>query len=117
MSTMTITRRLVGPFVFALGLGAAVVAAQGVAAPVADAARRGDVDAVRALLKQGAKADVAQGDGMTALHWAAERGDLAMTELLLGAGASPKAGTRIGHYEPLHLARRAGHAAVVKALL
>jgi ankyrin repeat protein len=41
-------------------------------APVADAAMRGDVEAVRALVKQGADVNASQGDGMTALHWAAE---------------------------------------------
>ena len=44
---------------------------------VADAAMKGDRDAVRALLKQGADVSAAKGDGMTALHFAAERGDAA----------------------------------------
>ena len=45
--------------------------------PVADAAMRGDVETVRSLLKDGADVNAAQGDGMTALHWAAERGSVA----------------------------------------
>ena len=36
---------------------------------------RGDTSAVRLLLKQGADVNAAQGDGMTALHWAAMHGD------------------------------------------
>ena len=44
-------------------------------APVADAAMRGDTAQVRALIKQGADVNASQGDGMTALHWAASRGD------------------------------------------
>ena len=44
-------------------------------APVADAAQARDRRAVRALLKQGADVNAAQGDGMTALHWAAMNGD------------------------------------------
>ena len=84
---------------------------------VADAAMKGDRDAVRALLKQGADVSAAKGDGMTALHFAAERGDAAMTDMLVYAGANVSAVTRIGHYTPLHLASRAGNAAVVQALI
>jgi hypothetical protein len=43
--------------------------------PVADAAARGDIATVRDLLRDGVDVNDAQGDGMTALHWAAERGD------------------------------------------
>jgi ankyrin repeat protein len=84
---------------------------------VADAAMKGDRDAVRALLKQGADVSAAKGDGMTALHFAAERGDAAMTEILVYAGANVAAVTRIGHYTPLHIASRAGNAAVVQLLV
>ena len=86
-------------------------------APVADAAMRGDVEAVRELLAAGADVNAAQGDGMTALHWAAERGDAELAAMLLYAGASPEPVTRIGHYTPLHLASRVGSAPVVEAIL
>ena len=85
--------------------------------PVADAAMRGDIEAVRALVAQGADVNSAQGDGMTALHWAAERGDDALARLLVRAGASVRAVTRLGDYTALHLASRAGRAAVVSTLL
>ena len=85
--------------------------------PVADAAMRGDRDAVRGLLKQGADASAAQGDGMTPLHWAADRGDLAITEMLVYAGANVAAVTRIGQYTPLHLASKGGSVQVVQALV
>src|SRR5260370_18960177 len=75
--------------------------------PVADAAMRGDRDTVRALLKQGADVGAAHGDGMTALHWAAERGDAELAEMLLYAGANLAAVTRIGQYTPLHLPSKA----------
>jgi len=85
--------------------------------PVAAAAARGDIERVRELLRDGADVNAPQGDGMTALHWAAARNDRPLAELLIYAGASLDAGTRIGHYQPLHIASREGHAAVVGALL
>jgi len=85
--------------------------------PVADAAMRGDRETVRALLQKGVDVNASRGDGMTALHWAAERGDAEMAEMLLYAGANPKAVTRIGQYTPLHVAARGGHTAVVDKLL
>ena len=101
----------------ALALVGVLSAAVAPDSPLADAARRDDVSAVRALLQQGADVNAAQGDGMTALHWASERGNTEMVELLLHAGASVHAITRIGGYTPLHLASRVGHAPVVGALL
>jgi len=86
-------------------------------APVADAAARGDLEAVRRLLREGADVNASQGDGMTALHWAAERGDAELADVLLYAGARVDAGTRIGHYTPLHLASRGAGATVVEVLL
>jgi ankyrin repeat protein len=85
--------------------------------PVADAARQGDIDAVKALLKDGADVNAAMGDGMTALHWAAERGDLELTNVLLYAGANVAAVTRVGQYTPLHIAARTGNTGIVKGLL
>ena len=86
-------------------------------APVADAAARGDLEAVRHLLRDGADVNAPQGDGMTALHWAAEHDDPELVDVLLYAGARLDAGTRIGHYTPLHLAARGARATVVRMLL
>jgi len=86
-------------------------------APIADAAMQGDASVVRRLIAQGANVNAAQGDGMTALHWAAERGDSAIANMLLRAHANVKAVTRIGNYTPLHIASKSGSGAVVRALL
>ena len=85
--------------------------------PVVDAAKRGDVAALRELIRQGADPNQAYGDGMTALHWAAERSEVQLATLLLAAGGDVHAGTRIGRYTPLHIASRAGSAPVIQVLL
>ena len=86
-------------------------------APVAEAAARGDRDAVKALLKKAADVNAAQGDGMTALHWAAMNGDLELTQMLIVAGANVRATTRLGSYTPLYLASQQGHGPVIEALI
>jgi ankyrin repeat protein len=86
-------------------------------AQVADAAMRGDIEAVRGLLQGGADVNAAQGDGMSALHWAADHGDVEMVVVLLYAGAQVEGTTRIGEYTPLHIASRGAHVEVVRALL
>jgi ankyrin repeat protein len=85
--------------------------------PLADAAMKHDVATVRKLLTQGVNVNAAQGDGMTALHWAAEYGDSALTAALLKAKANVKATTRIGGYTPLLVAVKTGSPAVVRLLL
>ena len=91
--------------------------AQASKAPVADAAMAKNAALLRQLLKGGADANASQGDGMSALHWAAMHGDAAMTEMLLVSGANPRATTRIGGFTPLHLASQAGKAAAVSPLV
>jgi len=86
-------------------------------ADVADAAKAKDAAAVKALLKTGADVNAAQGDGMTALHWAAANGDAALTQMLLSAGGNIRATTRLGGITPLLMASQNGHAQVVATLL
>jgi uncharacterized protein len=95
----------------------ALVQAQAGRSAVADAAMAKDVARVRQLLRTGADANHSQGDGMTALHWAASNGDAAMAEMLITAGANPRATTRIGGFTALHLASQAGREAAVPALV
>lgn len=84
---------------------------------VADAAERGDLDAVKRLIGKGADVNLAQGDGMSALHWAAARDRGDMVAVLVKAGAGLEAGTRIGGYTPLHVAAREGKTGSTRALL
>jgi len=102
-----------------LGLVSAVFLAAGATdeSRLAELAMEGRVDAVHTLLHAGADVDAAQGDGMTALHWAAYRDDLEMAKLLLGAEASTGVVTRVGAITPLILAAKNGSAPMVAALL
>src|SRR5215468_9637371 len=84
---------------------------------VANAAMRGDKEAVRTLIKQAADVNAAQGDGSTALHWAALKGDTEIAQMLLYAGANVRATTRIGGYTPLFMAAKSGASAVADVLL
>jgi len=85
-------------------------------APLADAVQHGDKKAVLALLKAHADVSAPQGDGATALHWAAYLDDVETTALLLGAGASAKAPNNYG-ITPLVLASKNGNAAIIDQLL
>jgi ankyrin repeat protein len=100
----------------ALGLSALIYAAAP-ATSVVDAAMHGNKDTVRALLKDGADVNTALGDGMTALHWAAQKGDVELAKMLLYAGANVKATTRVGGYTPLLIASRNGDASMVETLV
>jgi ankyrin repeat protein len=98
---------------------AVVVASLG-AAPVkseiADAAMRGDLAAVRALIAKKADVSAPQNDGTTALHWAVQRGNAELVNLLVRAGANVKAATREG-VTPLWLASQNGDPIALGALL
>src|SRR5579863_10180686 len=99
MQPIATIRRFGIPTFVAVVASAMVTYAQGpIATPVADAASHGDVATVQSLLKQGADASAAQGDGMTALHYAADSGNAALAAMLVHAGANVNAGTRLGHY-------------------
>ena len=84
---------------------------------IADAVMLRDHDGVRSLLKSGADVNASQGDGMTALHWAASLNDVDTAQMLLYAGANVRATTRLGGYSPLMLASKGGNEKIVAMLL
>src|ERR1700722_2646659 len=77
---------------------------------LATAAMQGDREAIRSLVKQHVDVNIAQGDGMTALHWAAYRNDIDMAKMLIAAGAGTNATTRIEGLTPLAIACTNGNA-------
>ena len=81
-----------------------------------DAVKRGDVGAVRTLLRAKSDANIADPDGTSALHWAVRRDDVAAAEALLAAGANARAANRYG-VTPLALASANGSAALIERLL
>jgi len=84
--------------------------------PLIAAVRNGDTQAVQALLKGHADVNGRQGDGATALHWAAHLDDLRTAQLLMRAGARAGAADDAGA-TPLYLACTNRSAAMVGALL
>lgn len=56
----------------------------------------GEVEVARYLLDVGVDPEAGTGTGMNALHWAANRGQLAVVELLLSRGVSTDALTMYG---------------------
>jgi ankyrin repeat protein len=98
-------------------LMAGMVSAASLDTRLADAAMNGDREGVRTLLRQKADVNATQGDGSTALHWAAYKDDLEMAKLLLAAGADVKAKTREGEITPFFMACSNGDAAMVEAML
>ena len=81
-----------------------------------DAVRSGDRETVTGLLESGLSASSAEPDGTAALHWASQRDDLSMVQLLLAFGAEVDAPNRYG-VTPLMLAVTNGSPLVVEALI
>jgi uncharacterized protein len=85
--------------------------------PLAEAAMRGDVEQVHALLDASTHdVDSAGRDGTPALHWLVRIGDRRAVDRLIAAGADVNATSRYG-LRPLHVAIEAGDAAMTRALL
>ena len=83
---------------------------------ILDAAKAGNREAVRLLVKQRAAVTAVEADGTTALHWAVRGGDIETVRLLVRAGANVKAANRYG-VTPLWLAATNGDASAIATLL
>jgi len=83
--------------------------------PLVVAAKQGDRDGLRALLRKG-DINAPEADGTTALHWASYRDDLESAELLVRAGARVNAANDLGA-TPLWTASQNGSEAMVRLLL
>ncbi len=106
--------RILGVGLLALAVSASVVITDD---SLLDAVRQGDLDTIRSLVQSGADVNAAEGDGMTALHWAAEGNHAQGAQILIYAGARLDARTRIGDFTPLLVASRVGNAEVLEVLL
>jgi ankyrin len=83
---------------------------------VADAAMKGNREAVRSLLLRKADANAPQIDGTTAIHWAVRVDDLDMADMLIRAGANVSVANREG-VTPMQLAAMNGNAAMLVRLV
>src|SRR5262249_7161061 len=115
VTKMSITVKILGVWCMACLMSAAGFAASS-SLLLVDAAKHGDKEAVRFLLKRHADVNTPQGDGATALAWAAYRDDLEMADVLIAAGGSANAANNYG-VTPLSLACTNGSAAMVNRLL
>jgi uncharacterized protein len=84
--------------------------------PLMKAAREGTDDIAKLLLERGAKVNMKDGDGSTALNDAVDRGHLSMVDLLLAAKADPNTVNKYMQ-SPLSNAIAAGNAEIAEALL
>jgi len=85
--------------------------------PLHKAALKGNVDAARNLLEQGANVDETNSDGITPLRLAAEKGHAEVAQLLLEHGANVDRALPEYKSTPLHKAAFNGHLEVAKKLL
>lgn len=97
-------------------LAVPLFAAGGSSVRVVDAAKEGNFAAVKTLVAQKADVNLAEPDGMTALHWAVRGDDLPTVELLVRSGANVNAASRYG-MTPLMFAAQNGDARIAAALL
>ena len=103
------------PLFAALVICACAVPA-GAQVAIVDAIKAGDVARVRALVDKRADVNATQQDGTTPLHWAVDRDQPEIAQMLIRAGANVKAANRFGA-TPLWLASLNGNAKTIAMLI
>src|SRR5690242_19463615 len=116
MNVRMLARRIVTLLFIAGSARAGVALASGADLRLVEAIKQLNKPAIRALLKQRVDVNAAEGDGATALHWAAYGDDLETVELLIRAGARVNAANDLG-VTPLALASANGNTTIVDKLL
>ena len=101
-------KRSLGAAFLLVAIAVNLIAAE---APLLDAARRGDLVQVRALLGRNVDVNTRSTNGGTALHVAVEQDNAPMVDLLLRSGANVRASNRYG-VTPLYLAALNSNAAL-----
>eukprot|EP00118_Oscarella_pearsei_P028462 m.2213 g.2213 ORF g.2213 m.2213 type:complete len:192 (+) comp8453_c0_seq1:94-669(+) len=81
------------------------------------AARDGELDRTKKLLKSGVDPKKRDSAGYTALHYGSRNGHADVCECLLTSGADVNAVTSSGRATPLHRAAFCGHSDVIRILL
>ncbi len=103
-----LARWCIAPLLVLVGLAAPCLAASSAAdQSLLDAARQGDIEAVRSMINDGADVNLPADDGTTALIWSAHRNEMQMAELLITAGADVN---RANDYGATALYEAAGYA-------
>ena len=93
-----------------------LLAATGFAGPIHDAARKGDIEAVKQHLAAGRNVNAKDDKGRTPLHRAAREGHKEVAELLIAAGAALNSKDKEGK-TPLYHAARWGHTNIAALLI
>ena len=109
-------RRVLIVSVMSAAIAVAQVAVAAVDLPLMDAVRAGDFERARVLIADGVDVNGRDGDGTTALHWAALNDDIETAKALIEAGARVEAANRFDA-TPLALAAENGSAAFIELLL
>jgi len=109
-------RLLIAPLAAIVLLAAPRAADAQVRPPLSEAAKNVDRESVRRLIGQHANVNATEGDGSTALHWAAYRDDLNIADQLLNGGANANAANDLG-VTPLWAAAVNGSEAMTRRLL